>query len=210
MSVLSSTEDRCTYFKTLFYEHISCILTILQQFIQLQRFKNISIILKGVLKNTFEWLNSSLHTYLIKYITNQQEHKTNNTRKEKNELLNQGVKTTNVQYYNIYQQSILSHTVIQNDVQDNYSYASCVIQKIKKTPKTYLEKFEFSIDKPKTGLKEIDFNIIVNNNEIDNMNKDKITHENNDLANDVQSNIEDQETQQGQTNRKSFYTLVNN
>ena len=39
-----------------------------------------------------EWININLHTDLIKYITDSQEHTTNNARKAKNELINQGVK----------------------------------------------------------------------------------------------------------------------
>ena len=46
-----------------------------------------------------KWLNNSLHTTLTKYITDHQEHTTNNTRKAKNELTNQGVKRANIQYY---------------------------------------------------------------------------------------------------------------
>ena len=43
-----------------------------------------------------KWLKVSLHTDLIKYIADQLEHTTNDTRKMKNELLHQGVKTTDV------------------------------------------------------------------------------------------------------------------
>ena len=96
MFVLSSTEDQYTHFETLFYEHKDYILIILQQIIQSQRFKNVSTILKGVLKNIIKWLNISLHTDLTKYITDQQEHTANDTRKAKNELINQGVKTADV------------------------------------------------------------------------------------------------------------------
>ena len=98
MFVLSSTEDQYTHFETLFYEHKNYILIILQQIIQSQRFKNVSTVLKGVLKNMIEWLNISLHTDLTKYITDQQEHTTNDTRKAKNKFINQGVKTADVQY----------------------------------------------------------------------------------------------------------------
>ena len=63
----------------------------------------VSAILKEVLKNMIEWINSNLHTDLIKYITDPQEHATNDTRKTKNELINQGVKTKGVQYYTIHQ-----------------------------------------------------------------------------------------------------------
>ena len=49
-----------------------------------------------------KWTNSNLHTDLIKYIADPQDHTTNNTRRAKNELINQGVKTDSVQYYNTY------------------------------------------------------------------------------------------------------------
>ena len=82
--------------------------------------------MKEVLKNIIEWLNINLHTDLTKYITDQQEHTTNDTRKMKNELLHQGVKTTDVQYFNTHQESILSNIVTESDIYNNYSYASCV------------------------------------------------------------------------------------
>ena len=66
-----------------------------------------------------EWLNISLHTDLIKYNADQQEYTTNDTRKAKNELINQGVKTAGVQYFNTYQESILSNIVTECDIYDN-------------------------------------------------------------------------------------------
>ena len=42
------------------------------------------------------------------------------------------------------------------------------------------------------------------------MNDDKVVHPNDDLTDDDYNNIEDHEIQQGQTNRNSFYTLVDN
>ena len=84
MFVLSSTEDQNNHFETLYYENMNCILIILQQIIQSRRFKKVSIVLKGVLKNIIEWLDSSLHTNLTKYITDHQEHITNDTRRGMN------------------------------------------------------------------------------------------------------------------------------
>ena len=107
MFVLSHTEDRCTHFEILFSKKNNYILIILQQIIQSQRFENISTVLKGALKNMIEWINSNIYTDLIKYITDQQGHTTNNTRRAKNELINQGVRTDGVQYYNTHQESIL-------------------------------------------------------------------------------------------------------
>ena len=68
-------------------------------------------------------------------------------------------------------------------------YNSCVNWEIEKTPETHPKKLEFDIDKPEIGLKKIDFNIIVNNNEIDDMNSYKVVHPSDDLPDDVYSNI---------------------
>ena len=102
MCILSRTEDWCDHFETLFSKHKSYILIILQQIIQSQRFENVCTVLKGALKNVIEWINSNLHADLIKYITDPQEHITNNTRRAKSELINQGVKTDGVKHYNTY------------------------------------------------------------------------------------------------------------
>ena len=56
--------------------------------------------MKGALKDIIEWINNNLHTDVIKYITDPQEHTTNNIRRAKNALINQGVKADNVQYNN--------------------------------------------------------------------------------------------------------------
>ena len=53
----------------LFSEHNNYILIILKQIIQVGRLKNLSTILKRVLKNMIKWLDSSLHTNLTNYIT---------------------------------------------------------------------------------------------------------------------------------------------
>ena len=126
---MSSNEDRYTHFETLFYEHKNYILIILRQIIQSRRFNKVPTVLKGVIKNMIEWLNINLHTDLTKYIADQQEYTTNNTRKVKNELIHQGVKTTNVQYYKTHQESILSNIVTENDIYNNYSHVSCVSQR---------------------------------------------------------------------------------
>ena len=73
-----------------------------------------------------KWLDSSLHTNLTKYITDHQEPTNSNTGKEKNKLINQGVKTADDQYFNTHQESILSNIVTESDIYDNYSYTSCV------------------------------------------------------------------------------------
>ena len=117
---------------------------------------------------------------------------------------------TNVQYYNTDQESILSNIVTESDIYRNYSHASCVNWETEKTPETHPKKLEFNIDKPETDLKKIDFNIIVNNDEIDDMNDDKIVHPSDDLANDVYNNIDYHNVQQEQTNHNSLYTLADN
>ena len=92
----------------------------------------------------------------------------------------------------------------------NYSYASCVIWEIEKTPAIHPKKLEFNIDIPETGLKKIDFNIIINNNEIGDMNNNKIVHPSDDLADDVYKNIDYHNVQQEQTIHNSLYTLATN
>ena len=105
---------------------------------------------------------------------------------------------------------ILSNTVTESDIYDNYSYTSCFNWKIEKIPETHSKKIEFNIDKPETGLKKIYLNIITNNDEINDMNNNEIVHPNDDLANDVYNNIDYQTTQQKQTNHNSLYTLAEN
>ena len=61
---------------------------------------------------------------------------------------------------------------------------------IEKTSETPSKKLEFYIDNPETGLKKTDFNIITNNDEIDDMNDDNRDHSNNDLSDDVYSHID--------------------
>ena len=60
---------------------------------------------------------------------------------------------------------------------------------IEKIPETPSKKLKFNIDKPETGLKKINCNIVTNNNEIDDMNDDKMVCPSANLANDVYSNI---------------------
>ena len=172
MFVLSHIEDQCAHVETFFSKHNDYILIILQQIIQSQRFENISTVLKGALKNTIKWMNSNIHIDLIRYVTDPQDPATTNTRRAKNELIYQGVKTEGVQYYNTHQESILLNIVTESDIYNNYSYTSCVDLEIEKTPETHPKKLESNIDKPETGLKKIDFNIDVNNDEIDYMNNE--------------------------------------
>ena len=89
------------------------------------------------------------------------------------------------------------------------SYTSYVNWEIEKTPETPSKKLEFNINKPKAGLKKIDFNIITNNDEINDMNNDKMVCPNANLTNDVYNNTNHQNVQQEQTTHNSLYTLAN-
>ena len=170
----------------------------------------VSTILEEVLENMIDWLDISLPTDLINYNTDHQEYTTNYTRRAKNRLVNQRVKTTDVYYYNTDQESILLNIVIESDIYNNYSYNSCVNWEIEQIPEIHPKKLEFYIDKPETGLKKIDCNIIINDNEIDDMNDNKIVHPSDDLTDDMCSNINHHNVQQGQNNHNSLYTHVNN
>lgn len=54
---------------------------------------------------------------------------------------------------------------------------------------------KFNINKPETGLKKIDFNIIANNNEFNDMNDNEMNHPSDDLADDMYNNIDHQTIQ---------------
>ena len=104
---------------------------------------------------------------------------------------------------------ILSNIVTESDIYNNYSYRLCVNWEIEKKHETHPKKLEFNIDKPETGLKKIDFNTNVSNNEIDDMNNIEAVHPSGDLTNDDYSNIEDYDTQHERANRNNnVYTLV--
>ena len=124
-------------------------------------------------------------------------------------LTNQGVKTTNDQYYTTHQTLILLNIVAENDIYGNYSYTSCVNWEIEKTPETPQKRLEFNINKPETGLKKKDFNIIPNSNEIDDMNDDNMVCHSDNLTNDVYSNTNHKNVQQEQTTHHSLYPLAN-
>ena len=98
------------------------------------------------------------------------------------------MKTTNNQYYITHQKLIISNIFTESNIYNNYSHTSCVSWEIEKTSETALKTLEFNIDKPETGLKKIDFNIITNNNEIDDMNDNKIVCSSDNLTNNVYSN----------------------
>ena len=68
-----------------------------------------------------EWFDNDWHIILTKCTTDHQEYTNIDTDKDRYKLTKQGVKTTNDQYYNTHQKSILLNTVTEN-VYDNYSY----------------------------------------------------------------------------------------
>ena len=142
---------------------------------------------------------------MTKHITDHQEHTNNYTDKEMCNLINQRVKTTNDQYYITHQKLILLNIVTDNNNYGNYTYTLCVNWEIEKTHEKPSKKLEFNIDKPETGLKEIDFNITTTNNEINDMNNHKMGH----LSNNLTSNTNHQNIQQEQNNHNSLYTLAN-
>ena len=72
-----------------------------------------------------------------------------------------------------------------------------------------MKKLEFNIDKPETGLKKIDFNIITNNDKIDDMNDNKMVYPSDNLTKDVCSNTNHQNVQQEQTTHNNLHTLDN-
>ena len=119
------------------------------------------------------------------------------------------MKTNNNPYYNTHQKLILLNTVTESDIYNNYSYTSCVNWEIEKTSETPLKKLEFNIDKPETGLKKIGFNITTNNNEIDDMNDDKMNCHNDNPINVMYSNINHKNVQQERTTHNSLYRLAN-
>ena len=198
------------HLELLFSKHTKYLSNILHQIIQSQRFNNVFTILGGASKNMKEWICGNLRTDQINYITDSQVHTTTNNKIVTNELVNQGVYTMGVQYYNTRQESILSNIVAESYIYNNYSYASRVIWEIEKTPETPPKKLDFKINKPETGLKKIHFSIIVNNNEIDGMNNNKIDHPSDDLADDVYNNIDYQNVQQEQTIHNSLYNIADN
>ena len=190
--LLSSTEEDCVHLESLFLKYTKYLLKICQQIIQSRRFKKAFITLERVIKYVTEWLDSDPHFILIKY-----------------KLINQGVKTNKDRYYNAHQKSILSNTVTESDIYNNCSYISCVNWKIKKTSDTPLKKIEFNIDKPETGLKNTDFNIITNNDKIDDINNDKMDNPCNNPINDVYNNINHKNIQQEETTNNNLHYFTN-
>ena len=70
---------------------------------------------------------------------------------------------------------------------------------IEKTSETPSKKLEFYIDNPELDLKKTDFNIITNNNEMDDLNNDNRGHSNNDLPDDMYDHIDHDNVDMEQT-----------
>ena len=105
--LMLSLNSRCIYFRMLLSRHNKYILNKLQQIIQSQRLKNISIVMEGIFKNMFNWIYSNLHIDLIKYMTDSQVYTSKNLLQVMNELMKQEVKSDSIQCYNIHHESIL-------------------------------------------------------------------------------------------------------
>ena len=78
--VLSSVEGRCINLESLFSKHTKYLLTIIQQIIQSQRFKDILTILGVVSNHTKEWIHMNLRTDQVNYTTKSQVHTTTDPR----------------------------------------------------------------------------------------------------------------------------------
>ena len=65
---------------------------------------------------------------------------------------------------------------------------------------THPKKLEFNIDKSETGLKKIDININVNDDQLDDMNDEETAHLSGDLTDDEYSNSEDHKHPKKQRN----------
>ena len=137
----------------------------------------------------------NLRTNQANYDTNSQVHATTKARIVNDKPSNQGVMTADDQCHNTHQESVLLNTVTESDIYDNYSYTSFINWEIEKTPETYSKKIDFNIDKLETGLKKINFNIITNNDEINDMNDNEMVHPSDDLADDMYNNINHQTAQ---------------
>ena len=117
--------------------------------IQSRRLKAILTILGAVHENTKVWTHINLHTNQVNNNNKSQVHTTTNIRTTNSKSTNQGVKITNNQCHNIQQESILSNTVTESDIYNNYSYTLCINWEIERTLETHSKKLEFNIDKPK-------------------------------------------------------------
>ena len=111
-------------FESLFSTHTMYLLNITEQTIQSQRFEAMLTILRVVSKNMKDWIYMNLYTTQTNHTTNSLVHAAIDARRVNDKPSNQGVKTADDQCHNTHQESILSNTVTENDIYDNYSYTS--------------------------------------------------------------------------------------
>ena len=88
--------------------------------------KAILTILGVVYDDTKVWIRIHLPIDQINYDNKSQVHTTTDVRTTNLKSTNQGVEIVNDQCHNIQQESILSNTVTESDIYDNYSYTSCI------------------------------------------------------------------------------------
>ena len=122
--LLSSVENRCLHLESLFNKHTKYLLNIIQQIIQSQRMKAILTILGVTFENMKVWICKNLRNDQVNYATKSQVHTTTDTRIANNTSTNQGVETANDQYHKLHRELILSNTVTESNIQENYSYTS--------------------------------------------------------------------------------------
>ena len=99
-----------------------------------------------------EWISMNLCNNQANYNTNLLIPATTDARIVNDKPSNQGLKTADDQCHNTHQESILSNTVTENDIYNNYSYTSHTNWETEKTPETHLKKIELNIDRPVSGL----------------------------------------------------------
>ena len=171
--------------------------------------KTILTIFGVIYDNTKVWIRINLCIDQVNYDNKSQVHTTTDVRTTNSKLTNQGVEITNNQCHNnIQQELILSNTVTESYIYNNYSYTSCVNWEIEKTLETHSKKLEFNINKPETSLKKLDFNIINNIDKIDDKSNNIMDHSSSDLTDDMYNNIDHHNLDQKQIYHNSLYTLA--
>ena len=143
--ILASVENRCLHFELLFSKHTKYLLNIIQHMIQSRRLKVILTILGIVYNNTKVQIHINLCIDQVNYNNKSYVHTATNDRTTNSKSTNQGVKIAANQCHNIQQESILSNTVTESDIYNNYSYTSYINWDIGKTPEIYSKKLEFKI-----------------------------------------------------------------
>ena len=202
MFLMLSLNNRFVYFKTLLSKHNKYIQNKRKQIIQSQRLKNIFTIIKEAFKKIVDWIYGNQHIDLIKYMTDSQVYISNNALQVMNDFMKQELTPDGIQYYQTHHKLFLLDLFPNGNIYDNDSYVFYADWKIEKTPEANPKKLKLSINKPETNLKKIDFNINVNNDEIDDKNHKEATHPGYDLTDDNDNNIEHYGAQHKRINQK--------